>query len=180
MLLASSLGTLRAQPNDEENAKNLIKELYSYSLASFEFAEFDKRLNLKAHCELLKRYFSEDLVKQPTLNSGCVLSHLLSVRYPSVRLDDSGQMRTSILLPKAEFSSAQISSYEVAVDVVTHRAKSVYFLKKVGQDLKIVDALIFEYWPIGNGTCRSGFLAVPSKDQKNIESADCLAQRSKQ
>ncbi|NVO05498.1 MAG: hypothetical protein HXX19_05925 [Rhodoferax sp.] len=168
-----------AQTSEGESTIGLVKNLYSFSLATFEFAEFDGRLNLKKHCELLKQYFSEDLVKQPTTNSGCVISNLISIRYPSLRMEDLGTARASFHLPKPEFSMLVANTEEAAVDVIAGRAKSIYFLRAVDREWRIVNALVFEKWPLVDGPCLSSFLAQPSKEQKKIEAKECRSQKVK-
>jgi len=70
-IAAIVLSSAAATAKDDDDVRQFIQKLYTFSLANFELAKFDSRLNLKRHCELLKLFFTESLVKQANISSGC-------------------------------------------------------------------------------------------------------------
>jgi hypothetical protein len=136
-------------------------------------AKFDNRLNLKRHCELLKLYFAEGLVKQPNISSGCGLNEMGSVRYPSVNAEQLSDANAPSRIPKAVFLEPRVTMDKATMEVATGSGKTLYFLEKSTSDWRIVNVLLYERWPGEGGLCLGTFLAAPSLEQKRVESKVC-------
>jgi hypothetical protein len=102
--LALASAATATPAKDDEEVKQFVQKIYTFSLANFELAIFDGRLNLKKHCELLKHFFSESLVKQPNISSGCGLNEMGSIRYPSLNVEQLSDANAATRIPKAAFS----------------------------------------------------------------------------
>jgi len=166
-------GASAASNSAEEDARLFVQSLYRHSTGNFELSTFDGRLDLRRNCELLKQYFAEPLAKQPTLNSGCSLGVWLSVRYPSLRLEDLLDAGTPSRVPRPEFSVANASEDRAMVRVQTGNGRTVYFLKKMTGEWRVVNAVIYEQWPSADGVCLGNYLTMPTPEQKDAIPKGC-------
>jgi hypothetical protein len=167
-------GAAAATPSkDDEEVKQFVQKIYTFSLANFELAIFDGRLNLKRHCDLLKLFFVESLVKRPNISSGCGLNEMGSVRYPSVNVEQLSDTNAATRIPKAAFSEPRINMDKATMDVTTGPGRTRYFLEKSASDWRIVNVLLYERWPGAGEMCMGTFLTTPTQDQKRFESMGC-------
>jgi hypothetical protein len=172
LVLSSAAATTPAK--DDEDVRRFIHRLYSFSIANFELATFDSHLNLKRHCELLKLFFVESLVKQPNISSGCGLNEMGSIRYPSVSAEQLGSANAAGRISKAVLSEPEINMDKATISVTTWPSRTIYFLERSLNDWRIANALLYERWPTSDGLCRGAFLTAPTQDQKKIETQGCL------
>ncbi len=172
-VLALSSAAASAPSKDEEEVKQFIQKMYTFSLSNFELATFDGRLNLKRHCELLKLFFAEPLVKQPNISSGCGINEFGSIRYPSVNTAQLSDAFAVNRLPKPVLSEPRVATDKASMSVTTGEGRTIYFLDRSGTDWRIVNVLLFEKWPSDNGVCMGSFLVLPTPEQKKVEPKGC-------
>ena len=166
-------GASAASNSADEDARSFVQSLYRHSTGNFELSTFDGRLDLRRNCELLKQYFAEPLAKQATLNSGCSLGVWLSVRYPSLRLEDLLDSTALSRIPRPEFSVASANEDRAMVRVQTGNGRTVYFLKKMTGEWRVVNAAIYEQWPSADGLCVGNYLTTPTPEQKDAIAKGC-------
>jgi hypothetical protein len=171
--IALSGAAATATTKDDDDVRQFIQKLYTFSLANFELAKFDSRLNLRRHCELLKLFFTESLVKQANISSGCGLNEMGSIRYPSLNVEQLGDANAISRIPKAVFSEPRVSMDKATMGVTTGLGKTLYFLEKSVGDWRIVNVLLYERWPDEGGLCMGTFLTTPSQEQKRFEFKGC-------
>jgi hypothetical protein len=162
-----------APAKDEDDVRQFIQKLYNLSLANFELATFDGHLNLKRHCELLKLFFVESLVKQPNVSSGCGLNEMGSIRYPSVNAEQLSSANATGRVPKAVISEPRVNMDKATISVTSGAGRVFYFLEKTPNDWRIVNVLLYERWPNAEGLCMGTFLTNPTQDQKKVEAQGC-------
>jgi hypothetical protein len=171
--LALSGAAASAPSKDEEEVKQFIQKMYAFSLSNFELATFEGRLNLKRHCELLKLFFAESLVKQPNISSGCGINELGSIRYPSVNAAQLSDTFAIGRLPKPVLSEPRVATDKAVMSVTTGDGRTIYFLDRSANEWRIVNVLLYERWPSNTGVCLGSFLVSPTPEQKKAEPKGC-------
>lgn len=141
--------------------------MYSYSIANFELAYFDGRLNLKKHCELLKQYFQETLIRQPNISSGCGINEFGSIRYPALNAARTADPFDAKRVPKVIFSEPRVAEAKATMGVTAGSGRSIYFLEKVANEWRIANVLLYETWPSADGICLALTSARPPRSTKS-------------
>lgn len=172
-VLTLSGAAASAPSKDEEEVKQFIQKMYTFSLSNFELATFDGRLNLRRHCELLKLFFAEPLVKQPNISSGCGINEFGSIRYPSINTVQLSDAFAISRLPKPVLSEPRVASDKATMSVITGEGRTVYFLERSANEWRIVNVLLYEKWLSDNGLCMGSYLVSPTPEQKKAEPRGC-------
>lgn len=171
--LSLSVAAQAVRSKDEEQVRGLIQNMYSYSIANFELAYFDGRLNLKKHCELLKQYFQETLIRQPTISSGCGINEFGSIRYPALNAARTADPFDAKRVPKVIFSEPRVAEAKATMGVTAGSGRSIYYLEKVANEWRIANVLLYETWPSADGICLGSYLSPPTAEHKKLEPRQC-------
>ncbi|BAL26775.1 hypothetical protein [Azoarcus sp. KH32C] len=178
---------------DQTEVKDLIQTLYSYDPDSFEYGEFDSKLqpfliervpshggkySPERHCKLLRDFFEETIIKKKPISQGrieCNVGVMGYVRFPTLGDEDHSSATRFRDIPKPRIGSPIVSGRDAKVAVLTGDGKtfsvgrSLYFLTKGDQGWRIRNFMVHTRWPDLDdklNNCYFNFAREPSPDEE--------------
>lgn len=180
-VLPAYAATLSAE---QQEVKNLIKEVYSYDPDTFEFGEFSEnkqplpmfderkppqtKYQPKLRCDFYKNFFVESLIVPDKDHLGC---NSIRVRYPTVRGEDLSSATRDMPLPKPSIGSPVVQGGKAKVSVFTGgnqdfaKGRTLYFLVKTSNGWRISNALRHEKWPESEDDNCATFAIKPAPEE---------------
>ena len=158
--------------HEQREAKALIQNMYSHSAKKFDLGEFDGKIDAAKQCTLVEEYFLKTLITHPKMSKRCLVGDVY-IRYPGLADEDFQYHSDPATDAKPKIGEPVVEGDKASVAVTSKFGRTVYFLTKTDEGLRIENALYYVYWPTDDESCASNFLVKPNAWQKKAEQPIC-------